>query len=518
MRRLYALAIILAVAIAASAQTNVKIAQDKIRKDGVIVYVHNVQQSETLYSISKAYNVSIKEIVENNPVLSNGLKTGMILYIPDKLSPESNQSDNDGEKSSGKQEPKRKRRLSRQERIALALRRSGEETENKENSNAVKSENEAELHATDTAINETENVNETVEQSFTNENLTADLFGRKTDIAIILPFNSKDTANLNSNFMDFYAGSLLALDSLSSLGVDITLDVIDQGDYSSLEDMGRSGRLGNKGIVIGPVKKDELERIHPYIESHTILVSPMDHNAASLTAHYNRFVQIPTDLKHQLKSIVDNIADKYSRSFANVVIIYESGNTDSLYVNSIAMGLSERHIGYSSLHYNILEGRAVEGRIRNLLRDRIMNIVIVPSNNEAFVSDAIRNLSLLNTEDRPVMLFGMPKWKNFEVLDIYQLHQLNLHLSLPYYVDYDNPQTKSFVERYKALYNTYPTPYAFQGYDIIFYMAYARLHGDHNALQSNFVIKSNFEYHTGFFNTGTKNIVYNKDFTISVEN
>ena len=215
---------------------------------------------------------------------------------------------------------------------------------------------------------------------------------------------------------------------------------------------------------------------------------------------------------------MDNIADKYSRSFANVVIIYESGNTDSLYVNSIARGLTERHIGYSSLHYNILEGRAVEDRIKNLLRDHIMNIVIVPSNNEAFVSDAIRNLSLLNTEERPIMLFGMPKWKNFEVLDIYLLHQLNLHLSLPYYVDYDNPQTKSFVERYKALYNTYPTPYAFQGYDIVFYMAYARLMGDYNAIQSNFAIRSNFGHYTGFFNTGTKNIVYNKDFTISVEN
>lgn len=513
MRRLYALVIILAVAIAASAQNNVKIAQDKIKKDGVIVYVHNVQQSETLYSISKAYNVSIKEIIENNPVLGNGLKTGMILYIPDKLSP-----GNSDEKSSGKQESKRKRRLSRQERIAIALRRSNEEAESKENITASNGKDKVELPTDSTTLHETENVTETVDQFSTNENLTADMYGRKADIALILPFNSRDTSNLNSNFMDFYAGSLLALDSLSSLGVDVTLDVIDQKDYSSLDDIGRSGRLVNKGIVIGPVKKGELETIHPYIESHTILVSPMDHNAASLVSHYNGFVQIPTDLKHQLNSIVDNIADKYSRSFANVVIIYESGNTDSLYVNSIARGLTERHIGYSSLHYNILEGRAVEDRIKNLLRDHIMNIVIVPSNNEAFVSDAIRNLSLLNTEERPIMLFGMPKWKNFEVLDIYLLHQLNLHLSLPYYVDYDNPQTKSFVERYKALYNTYPTPYAFQGYDIVFYMAYARLMGDYNAIQSNFAIRSNFGHYTGFFNTGTKNIVYNKDFTISVEN
>lgn len=128
MRRLYALVIILAVSIAASAQTNVKIAQDKIKRDGVVLYVHNVQKSETLYSIAKAYNVSVKEIVENNHALSNGLKEGMILYIPDKLSYSPTNSA-EGESNKDKQPVRKKKRLWRQERIANALRKSGTVTE-----------------------------------------------------------------------------------------------------------------------------------------------------------------------------------------------------------------------------------------------------------------------------------------------------------------------------------------------------------------------------------------------------
>lgn len=514
MKYIYALALILAINIAAFAQTDVQIAQDKIKKDGVVMYVHNVRQSETLYSISKAYNISIKEITEHNQALGNGLKTGMILYIPDKLS-NALQSKSDETKGKDKQESRKKRKLSRQERIANALRKTvteqeyGEDNMAKETAAVVPSDSTA----TTTEIQDSSNI----ELPVTGKLLSREMAGRSTRLSLVLPFNSKDTANLNSNFMDFYAGALLALDSLSMLGTDVTLDVIDQKDYHSIEEIGLHGRLGGSDIVIGPVKRAELEAIRPYIGEHTLLVSPMDQNASSLTAEESRFVQIPTGLDCQLDALADCIALESRRGISNVVIIYESGNADSLYLNSITKGLSARQLSYSTLHYNILEGRSVEDRILAHLRDNVKNIVIVPSNNEAFVSDAVRNLSLLNSEERPIILFGMPKWKNFEVIDIYQLHQLNLHLSLPYYVDYDNPITKRFVDRYKELYNTYPTPYAFQGYDILFYMVYARYMGAYNALQSNFVFKSGYDYRSGYYNTGTKNIIYNRDFTISVE-
>ena len=45
-------------------------------------YMHHVKQGQTLYSISKAYNVSIEEIERLNPEVKNGLKAGLVLGIP----------------------------------------------------------------------------------------------------------------------------------------------------------------------------------------------------------------------------------------------------------------------------------------------------------------------------------------------------------------------------------------------------------------------------------------------------
>lgn len=45
-------------------------------------YMHHVKQGQTLYSLSKAYNVSIEEIEKLNPEVKNGLKVGLVLGIP----------------------------------------------------------------------------------------------------------------------------------------------------------------------------------------------------------------------------------------------------------------------------------------------------------------------------------------------------------------------------------------------------------------------------------------------------
>ncbi|RMG81398.1 MAG: LysM domain-containing protein, partial [Bacteroidetes bacterium] len=44
---------------------------------------HTVQPKETLYSLSKKYNVSIEKIVEQNPeIQTKGLQPQMVIYIP----------------------------------------------------------------------------------------------------------------------------------------------------------------------------------------------------------------------------------------------------------------------------------------------------------------------------------------------------------------------------------------------------------------------------------------------------
>ena len=63
----------------------VKISQDKVRVNGKSYYAHVVTEKQTLYSISKAYNVSLQDIYDANKNLdleNAGLKTGQVIFIP----------------------------------------------------------------------------------------------------------------------------------------------------------------------------------------------------------------------------------------------------------------------------------------------------------------------------------------------------------------------------------------------------------------------------------------------------
>lgn len=64
--------------------TPVEISDEKVSIKGDIYYLHKVLKGQTLYSISKAYGVSLEELHQVNASLSEGLKTGMLLYIPAK--------------------------------------------------------------------------------------------------------------------------------------------------------------------------------------------------------------------------------------------------------------------------------------------------------------------------------------------------------------------------------------------------------------------------------------------------
>ncbi|MDR1672877.1 MAG: LysM peptidoglycan-binding domain-containing protein [Bacteroidales bacterium] len=66
------------------AQVPVAVSTEKTVIDGKTYYLHTVKQGETLYSISKAYNVLQKDIVFNNPESLENIRVGQKLKIPEK--------------------------------------------------------------------------------------------------------------------------------------------------------------------------------------------------------------------------------------------------------------------------------------------------------------------------------------------------------------------------------------------------------------------------------------------------
>lgn len=65
------------------APVEIQKSKDKVLMDGKVYYIHIVKKGQTLYSISKAYNVVQSDIIAVNPDAANGLKVNMSLKIPE---------------------------------------------------------------------------------------------------------------------------------------------------------------------------------------------------------------------------------------------------------------------------------------------------------------------------------------------------------------------------------------------------------------------------------------------------
>lgn len=58
------------------------LAQDKVIVNGEEFYMHKVKKKETLYGISKQYNVAVEDINRVNPEIINGLQKGQLIKVP----------------------------------------------------------------------------------------------------------------------------------------------------------------------------------------------------------------------------------------------------------------------------------------------------------------------------------------------------------------------------------------------------------------------------------------------------
>jgi hypothetical protein len=240
------------------------------------------------------------------------------------------------------------------------------------------------------------------------------------------------------------------------------------------------------------------------------------------------------------------LLNEYNNSTDKIIFICQDNSINSNGVKIAKSILDSSGVEYNTISYNILDGRAILPKFRNIIKEGYTYRAFVVSNDEAFVNDVARNLNLcaqnnlaesashseitlsedLDAKPIDVVLYGLPKWRNFETIEPYNFHNLNLRLSLPYYVDYSLQETKEFLMKYRAICATEPSPFAYQGYDITkFILKQMAIYGNSfiycnelapaSLLQSDFLLRRDSEQN-GLKNTATRNIRYNPDYTVSV--
>lgn len=535
MRRIICLALAaLYISAAAQAQdpgyvaTPVTISKEKVRFGDGVYYSHVVLEKQTLYSICRAYGVTLQEVYDANPDLkleTEGLKKNSILRIPVKgentktetihtvkwyedlegiaseygVTPaaiiEANKGKNDI--SDGKLKARMKII------IPSASHKSDTITE------AVADTEEVPESQKDTT--EVESPVETVEIPETPTMKT------ELSLALVLPFNVNGGRGA-VNYMDFYSGAALAARKAGSEGLHVELSVFDDSrELASLT----TDKLASFDAVIGPVSKDNMSTLLAQAPSDATLVSPLDPRTAALAETNRNMFQACPSTDDQFKDIVDWIKEDL-KDGDNILIIAEKSKWMTR--NLLDSLFNARNMHHSTFAYNILEGRNIGSRLKENLVPDGTNRVVIASESEAFVNDVIRNLNVAQHEQYPITLYGPSKMKGYETIDITNYHNLNLHMSLSYNIDYDDAKVKDFLMKYRALYGTEPGNFAFQGFDLTSYFIqacsrYGKEWSRYMAEETISLLQSDIRFHKvnengGYVNTAVRRMVFNPDYSV----
>ena len=335
------------------------------------------------------------------------------------------------------------------------------------------------------------------------------------EMALLLPFNSNSSTFTESN-MDFYSGVLMALRDLEAQGVKARLNVYDfQAGIPSAREL-----TGND-FILGPISSRDLTTVLEVVDGQVPVISPLDQRAISLAGSYKGFIQAPASAENQYSDLAAWAAQEAGRR-DRIILVTEKVTGSSAPATGVRNALAEAGVTFEGVSYTLSEGRSLPASLTARLTREGVNRIIVASEKESFIGDAVRNLGILRNRGYNVVMYAPSKVRTFDTIDGSDYHQNNLHIASAYYVDYDDPKVKAFVRAYRALYRTEPTQFAFQGYDTARYFSMmcakygnrwtaALGREDAAGLHTDFHFISNGR--GSFTNTAVRRIVYNTDYS-----
>jgi LysM repeat protein len=498
---------------------------DEIKDAKNAYFEHIVEPGQTVYSITNQYNLKSEDLLEINPELKErGLISGETIFIPktsDQVSEKTisikNQM-NDGTDMAAKKITKTysKKELPNLNHDTIRITMFLPLFLNKNLSlNSTTSDVEKSADTDSTLSSESNN-----NQEYTNN-------------------NSERSLNEQSrNFLSFYEGFLIALDTMKKTGINIRLDLYDdRNEQKVVDSVLRHTDLVNSDLIIGPVEVKIQKNISAFSYKNQIpMVSPFlsDDDYALANPFY---FQIKPTRDYILRKTADFIAKEYSGK--NIIILkpdsYEQIKgadmvetvRDKVKYYALKKNASQNNFTIISINEG---GNQGYWSVKNSLKPDVENIVFIPPSNnrrqrEAILSKAINSLYVLSDEFK-ITLVGMSEYPSFKSINIEYFHKLNMHFVSPNFIDYNDQEVKLFINNYRKMFLTEPNQYSYRGYDVAkFYLEAYRQNGRNfinkittlntNTLQINFKPKRIKEF-SGFMNKSLFVINYSPDWDIKV--
>lgn len=445
-------------------------------KNGEKFYVHTVKRKETLSSIVELYDVSEIDVLLNNSSIKRGkVKTGQKLLIPFIQ----NELEND---------------IVQDEMIDPGF--------------LIEKDCDMVFVSPD---------------SIYRVALMLPLFLEQVDSVLLKsPANVKLLTAKPFSFIHFYEGFMIAVDSLvNTRNLKLELKIYDIDNNITKVDVAMQDHwLKNADLIIGPFYIKPFEMMMGFADTNGIMIVNPLTNRSNLVDNQPNLVKVKPSYYSQIDYVKNLVKDRYVDN--NVFIVRMDNNGDSTIIADLSRELKEvinpytlvsnrKIVSRLRMIYNKMEdkdevniedvefhsdGTLLDYTLANVLiddsvrfnndvyvvnynNDRLEtvnkygsvarnNVVIVYTDQSVAATQLINKVNML-TERYPVTLICMPEWSKFDKLFSENLMNMSSVYLDDKFLDYNSVAVNSFICKFRKIYGTEPTDYAYQGFDIAWY-------------------------------------------------
>ena len=466
---------------------------------------HIVKQSETLFGISRKYNVTVDDLIKANPGVEEGLQIGQELIIPieddEELDQNSVEVEDDKEKDSVTinyevefDDSIVKYTVQRKETLYSISRRfmvSVEELSkvNEIKNNKIKPGQELTIPLKKERIERVEVRNiprkDTLKDSLAFQELKVK---EKYKVVMLLPFKIESNGKVLSGMLDentrlnnvtdialdFLMGAQMALDSLKNLGLTAEVVVYDtKGDKKVVAGLIEDGSMANADLIIGPFFPDLVDVVSIWCKNNKIeLIVPTSVPTKVLMDNPYVTTIVPSDL-----TLISAMANYMAQNHADDKIFIMKGSSQSdqarveLFKKAFKASLPEE---FKSKELIVITSLGSSSG-----RDMARKVDLDTANFFVCLSDEVKNvMEFVNTlnaaknyssgmKKADITLVGTKEWLDMNSLNNYYKNRFNFHFANSSYLNFSDSTIIDFIKEYRGLYEADPSKYAVHGFDVV---------------------------------------------------
>ena len=353
--------------------------------------MHKVKRRETIFSISRKYDITEAELIAANPELKNSkkIKRGSFLCIPYK------------------EAVVQEKQVSKPQETPTNSELFAKNKKSRERMKTIKA-------------------------------------------AIVLPFLPGGAQNESAKMVEYYEGFLLAVDSLKRMGTSLDLYTYNLGTgTASLNAILGKSEMKDMDIIFGPLHSQHIKPLADFAQKHNIrLVIPFTKDNDAVFRN-SAVYQINTPQSY----LYSEVYDHFVRQFPSANVVFIESAHGSREKADFVKGLKEE-LSNRSIPVKTLKDTATVWSLRTVVDDTRENVFIPTSGSNVTLIKILPQMTLLVREmpDKRIHLFGYPEWQTYTKDYLDTFFELDTYFYSSFYTNNLLPAAINFTKNYRKWY------------------------------------------------------------------